>query len=89
MFNIQVKPLLPVAVQEEKMAAVEDEMKKVRENYERQKAEHDEMERRFAQIIEEKSILAEQLQAETEIAAEAEEVSISSLPYFFLQNISY
>ncbi len=33
------------------------------------------MERKNAQIIEEKSILSEQLQAETELCAEAEEVS--------------
>ena len=61
--------------QEEKLTAVEDEMRKVKENYDRQKAEQDELERKFAQVIEEKGILAEQLQAETELAAEAEEVS--------------
>ena len=70
-----MKPLLPVTGQEEKLSAVEDEMRKVKETYEKQKQEHDELERKYAQIIEEKSILAEQLQAETEIAAEAEEVS--------------
>lgn len=71
---LQVKPLLQVTGQEEKINQVENEMMKYKEGLERQKQETDELERKYAQIIEEKSILAEQLQAETEISAEAEEV---------------
>ncbi|XP_060071746.1 myosin heavy chain, non-muscle-like isoform X4 [Ylistrum balloti] len=69
----KVKPLLPVAGQEEKLTLKEDELKKAKESLERQKTDIEELERKYAQIIEEKSILAEQLQAETEICAEAEE----------------
>jgi len=63
-----------VTGQEEKLTAKEEEIKKVKDNYERVRADCEELERKYAQIIEEKSILAEQLQAETEICAEAEEV---------------
>ena len=70
----QVKPLLSVTGQEEKLHVKEEELKKVKDSYEKQKQETEEMERRYAQIIDEKNILAEQLQAETELCAEAEEV---------------
>ena len=70
-----MKPLLSVTGQEEKLHTKEEELKKIKDNFERQKQETEEMERRYAQIIEEKNILAEQLQAETELCAEAEEVS--------------
>ncbi|XP_053393233.1 myosin-10-like isoform X7 [Mercenaria mercenaria] len=69
----KVKPLLQVTGQEEKVHTLENEMMKFKDSYERQKQETEEMERKYAQIIEEKSILAEQLQAETEMCAEAEE----------------
>lgn len=69
----KVKPLLSVTGQEEKLHTKEEELKKIKDNFERQKQETEEMERRYAQIIEEKNILAEQLQAETELCAEAEE----------------
>ena len=49
-------------------------MRKVTDSLEKSKGEVQELERKYAQIIEEKSILAEQLQAETEMCAEAEEV---------------
>lgn len=84
MYLFQVKPLLQVTGQEEKVHSLENEMMKFKDSYERQKQETDEMERKYAQIIEEKSILAEQLQAETEMCAEAEEVC---LPWIdFIQN---
>ncbi|CAG5114812.1 unnamed protein product, partial [Candidula unifasciata] len=69
----KVKPLLTVAEHEEKLHSKEEELKKLKDNYEKQKQETEELERRYAQIIEEKNILAEQLQAETELCAEAEE----------------
>ena len=66
--------MLPVTGQEEKMTVKEEELRKVTEAFDRSKGEVQELERKYAQIIEEKSILAEQLQAETEMCAEAEEV---------------
>ncbi|XP_013083692.2 myosin heavy chain, non-muscle isoform X1 [Biomphalaria glabrata] len=72
----KVKPLLSVAGQEEKIHEKEEELKKVKDTYEKQKQETEELERRYAQIIEEKNILAEQLQAETEACAEADEARV-------------
>ena len=64
--------MLPVTGQEEKLTVKEEELRKVSDSLEKSKGEVQELERKYAQIIEEKSILAEQLQAETEMAAEAE-----------------
>ena len=69
-----MKPLLSVTGQEEKLHTKEEELKKFKDLHDKQKQETEEIERRYAQIIEEKNILAEQLQAETELCAEAEEV---------------
>lgn len=74
LIQLQVKPLLPVTGQEEKLTVKEEELRKVSEAFDKSKNEVQELERKYAQIIEEKSILAEQLQAETEMCAEAEEV---------------
>jgi phage shock protein A len=54
--------LLPVTGQEEKLTVKEEELKKVSDSLEKSKGEVQELERKYAQIIEEKSILAEQLQ---------------------------
>uniref|UniRef100_A0A9J7ZLB2 Myosin, heavy chain 10, non-muscle n=1 Tax=Cyprinus carpio carpio TaxID=630221 RepID=A0A9J7ZLB2_CYPCA len=66
----KVKPLLQVTRQEEEMQAKDEELIKVKEK--QVKVENDlvEMERKHQQLLEEKSILAEQLQAETELFAE-------------------
>ncbi|KAL8565495.1 hypothetical protein ACOMHN_049471 [Nucella lapillus] len=69
----KVKPLLSVTGQEEKLHTKEEELKKMKETYDKQKQDVEQLESRYAQIIEEKNILAEQLQAETEVCAEAEE----------------
>ncbi|XP_076459497.1 uncharacterized protein LOC143292799 isoform X2 [Babylonia areolata] len=69
----KVKPLLSVTGQEEKLHTTEEELKKMKESYDKQKQDVEQLESRYAQIIEEKNILAEQLQAETELCAEAEE----------------
>ena len=45
------------------------------DRYEKQQVEYKELEAKQRQLQEEKSILSEQLQAETELCAEAEEVS--------------
>ncbi|KAL8616918.1 hypothetical protein ACOMHN_041837 [Nucella lapillus] len=69
----KVKPLLSVTGQEEKLHTTEEELKKMKDTYDKQKQDVEQLESRYAQIIEEKNILAEQLQAETELCAEAEE----------------
>jgi chromosome segregation ATPase len=73
--------LLPVTGQEEKLTVKEEELRKVSDSLEKSKGEVQELERKYAQIIEEKSILAEQLQAETEMCAEAEEVLTVTMIY--------
>ena len=45
------------------------------DRYEKQQVEYQELEAKQRQLQEEKSILSEQLQAETELCAEAEEVN--------------
>ncbi|XP_067403863.1 myosin-10 isoform X4 [Emydura macquarii macquarii] len=70
----KVKPLLQVTRQEEELQAKDEELLKVKEKQTKVEAELEEMERKHQQIIEEKNILAEQLQAETELFAEAEEM---------------
>ncbi|XP_059902176.1 myosin-10 isoform X1 [Gadus macrocephalus] len=70
----KVKPLLQVTRQEEEMQAKDEELVKVKERQLKVENELLDMERKHQQIVEEKSILAEQLQAETELFAEAEEM---------------
>ncbi|NXN12860.1 MYH10 protein, partial [Indicator maculatus] len=69
-----VKPLLQVTRQEEELQAKDEELMKVKEKQTKVEAELEEMERKHQQLLEEKNILAEQLQAETELFAEAEEM---------------
>uniref|UniRef100_A0A8D3E3H8 Myosin heavy chain 10 n=1 Tax=Scophthalmus maximus TaxID=52904 RepID=A0A8D3E3H8_SCOMX len=61
----KVKPLLQVTRQEEEMQAKDEELVKVKEKQTKVEGEL---------LMEEKNILAEQLQAETELFAEAEEM---------------
>ncbi|KAJ8264057.1 hypothetical protein GJAV_G00144580 [Gymnothorax javanicus] len=70
----KVKPLLQVTRQEEELQAKDEELLKVKERQLKVEGELEEMERKHQQLMEEKSILAEQLQAETELFAEAEEM---------------
>ncbi|KAM4604324.1 myosin-10 isoform 1-T1 [Polymixia lowei] len=70
----KVKPLLQVTRQEEEMQAKDEELVKVKERQLKVENELVEMERKHQQLLEEKNILAEQLQAETELFAEAEEM---------------
>uniref|UniRef100_A0A8C9VP84 Myosin heavy chain 10 n=1 Tax=Scleropages formosus TaxID=113540 RepID=A0A8C9VP84_SCLFO len=72
----KVKPLLQVTRQEEEMQAKDEELVKVKERQSKVENELVEMERKHQQVLEEKNILAEQLQAETELFAEAEEMQI-------------
>ncbi|XP_072319669.1 myosin-10-like isoform X1 [Eucyclogobius newberryi] len=70
----KVKPLLQVTRQEEELQAKDEELLKVKERQLKVENELVEMERKYQQLVEEKNILAEQLQAETELFAEAEEM---------------
>ncbi|KAM8879782.1 myosin-10-like isoform 1-T1 [Spinachia spinachia] len=75
----KVKPLLQVTRQEEEMQAKDEELVKVKERQLKVENELVEMERKHQQLIEEKNILAEQLHAETELFAEAEEMRVRLL----------
>ena len=72
----QVKPLLQVTDNEAKMLAKEQELKTVADKFERLKFEKEELQKKEQQLLEEKNALSEQLQAESELCAEAEEVNI-------------
>ncbi|XP_029358979.1 myosin-10 isoform X3 [Echeneis naucrates] len=75
----KVKPLLQVTRQEEELQAKDEELIKVKERQLKVENELVEMERKHQQLIEEKNILAEQLHAETELFAEAEEMRVRLL----------
>ncbi|XP_014903729.1 myosin-10 isoform X5 [Poecilia latipinna] len=70
----KVKPLLQVTRQDEEIQARESELHKAKENLTRVEQEYSELDRKHAQLIEEKAVLADQLQAEAELFAEAEEM---------------
>ncbi|KAM4584658.1 myosin-9-like [Odontesthes bonariensis] len=70
----KVKPLLQVTRQEEEMLAKEDELVKVKERQEQVEEQLQEYEAKQQQLSAEKLALQEQLQAETELCAEAEEM---------------
>nr|XP_006826038.1 PREDICTED: myosin-10-like isoform X2 [Saccoglossus kowalevskii] len=72
----KVKPLLQVTRQDEEMHAKEDELLKVKDKMERIETDYIELERKHTQLNEEKNILVEQLQAEAELSAEAEEMRV-------------
>uniref|UniRef100_A0A665XBU1 Myosin-10 n=1 Tax=Echeneis naucrates TaxID=173247 RepID=A0A665XBU1_ECHNA len=72
----KVKPLLQVTRQEEELQAKDEELIKVKERQLKVENELVEMERKHQQ---EKNILAEQLHAETELFAEAEEMRVRLL----------
>merc|ERR1719322_1299576 len=69
----KVKPLLQVTKNDEKVLQKEVELKQVTEKLEQHEKVVGELENKYEQALEEKNILAEQLQAETELCAEAEE----------------
>ena len=75
-FCVQVKPLLEVTNTEEKINQREAELKQVSDKFDKLKTDHDELEKKNQQIVEEKVALAERLQAEAELCNEAEEVTV-------------
>uniref|UniRef100_A0A672VBW9 Myosin heavy chain 11 n=1 Tax=Strigops habroptila TaxID=2489341 RepID=A0A672VBW9_STRHB len=72
----KVKPLLQVTRQEEEMQAKDEELQKTRERQQKAESELKELELKHTQLCEEKNLLQEQLQAETELYAEAEEMRV-------------
>ena len=56
------------------MLQKETELKEVKEKLEAHEKSVQELDKQYQQALEEKNILAEQLQAETELCAEAEEM---------------
>ncbi|CAN2387925.1 Myosin N-terminal SH3-like domain [Pristimantis euphronides] len=70
----KVKPLLQVTRQDEVMQAKVVELQKVKDSHLKTEVELKDMGNKYQQLFEEKNILAEQLQAETELFAEAEEM---------------
>ncbi|XP_030591339.1 myosin-9 isoform X1 [Archocentrus centrarchus] len=70
----KVKPLLQVSRQEEEMQAKDEELNKVKEKHLHAEQQLREMEDKHSQLNAEKMALQEQLQAETELCAEAEEM---------------
>uniref|UniRef100_A0A8C3T375 Myosin heavy chain 11 n=1 Tax=Chelydra serpentina TaxID=8475 RepID=A0A8C3T375_CHESE len=72
----KVKPLLQVTRQEEEMQAKDEELQRTKERQQKAEGELKELELKHNQLFEEKNLLQEQLQAETELYAEAEEMRV-------------
>ncbi|XP_026804698.1 myosin heavy chain, non-muscle isoform X4 [Rhopalosiphum maidis] len=70
----KVKPLLEVTKQEEVLSIKEEELKVVKEKLDSQQRGVLELEKKYQTAVDEKNALAEQLQAEVELCAEAEEM---------------
>ncbi|XP_065813749.1 myosin-10 isoform X1 [Labrus bergylta] len=70
----KVKPLLQVSRQDEEIQARECQLQKAKDNLTRVEQEFSELDQKHAQLLEEKSVLADQLLAEAELFAEAEEM---------------
>ncbi|MFT7797773.1 myosin-9-like isoform X2 [Arapaima gigas] len=72
----KVKPLLQVSRQEEEMQAKDEELTKVKEKQRHAEMQLQDIETKYQQLNSEKLALQEQLQAETELCAEAEEMRV-------------
>ncbi|XP_056299580.1 myosin-10 isoform X2 [Pseudoliparis swirei] len=70
----KVKPLLQVTRQDEEIQVRESELQKAKDNLTRVEQDYTDLDKKHAQLVEEKSVLADQLQAEAELFAEAEEM---------------
>ncbi|XP_031431549.1 myosin-10 isoform X3 [Clupea harengus] len=70
----KVKPLLQVTRQDEEIQVREAELQKAKDNLTKAETDFTELERKHQQLMEEKSVLTDQLQAEAELFAEAEEI---------------
>ena len=79
---------------DEKVLQKETELKEVKEKLESHEKVVGELDRQYQQALEEKSILAEQLQAETELCAEAEEMRARLVHLYryileFIENLNF
>ncbi|XP_067859325.1 myosin-11-like isoform X2 [Heptranchias perlo] len=72
----KVKPLLQVTRQEEEMQLKDDELQRTKEKQQKAELYLSELEKKHNQVLEEKNSIQEQLQAETELYAEAEEMRV-------------
>uniref|UniRef100_A0A8C8CZ29 Myosin heavy chain 11 n=1 Tax=Oncorhynchus tshawytscha TaxID=74940 RepID=A0A8C8CZ29_ONCTS len=72
----KVKPLLQVTRQEEEMGLKDEELQKAKESAVKYESELKEITLKHTTIMEERNALQEQLQAETELYAEAEEMRV-------------
>uniref|UniRef100_A0A3Q3X794 Uncharacterized protein n=1 Tax=Mola mola TaxID=94237 RepID=A0A3Q3X794_MOLML len=70
----KVKPLLQVTRQDEEIQVKETQLQKAKESLLVVEQNYTELDRKHAQLLEEKAVLADQLQAEAELFAEAEEM---------------
>nr|XP_046255396.1 myosin-10 isoform X3 [Scatophagus argus] len=70
----KVKPLLQVTRQDDEIQAREAQLQKAKDNLTRVEQQYTDLDRKHAQLLEEKAVLADQLQAEAELFAEAEEM---------------
>merc|ERR1711872_488566 len=70
----KVKPLLQVTKNDEKVIQKENELKEITEKLHVHEQEVANLDKQYQQALQEKIYLAEQLQAETELCAEAEEM---------------
>ncbi|XP_056141976.1 myosin-10 [Lampris incognitus] len=70
----KVKPLLQVTRQEEEIQIREAELQRAKDKLGRAELEYTELDQKHTQLLEEKAVLADQLQAEAELFAEAEEM---------------
>ena len=66
--------MLQVTNNEEKLSLKENELKQIQEKFEKIKLDQHELALKHNELLEEKVALAQQLQAESEMCAEAEEV---------------
>ncbi|XP_077065188.1 uncharacterized protein myh14 isoform X6 [Siphateles boraxobius] len=70
----KVKPLLQVTRQDEEIQAREAQLQKAKDNLSKLELDFTELDKKNQQLMEEKSVLTDQLQAEAELFAEAEEM---------------
>ncbi|KAG7469407.1 hypothetical protein MATL_G00128550 [Megalops atlanticus] len=70
----KVKPLLQVTRQDEEIQVREAELQKAKDKLTKVEQDFNELERKHQQLVEEKAVLTDQLQAEAELFAEAEEM---------------
>ncbi|XP_056090808.1 myosin-10 isoform X3 [Rhinichthys klamathensis goyatoka] len=70
----KVKPLLQVTRQDEEIQAREAQLQKAKDKLSKLELDFTELDKKNQQLLEEKSVLTDQLQAEAELFAEAEEM---------------